>query len=177
MDSCLTKSEVDCFWISLTKPEQAIATSILKNEYLPLAAFARQAWHVVEQGTPYIHGWHIDAICEHLEAVTRQQIKNLIINIPPGSTKTLTCSIMFPVWCWTRWHWMRFITASYSASLALESAEKSRDLVRSDKFRRLWPEIVIKEDKDTKSNFQVSRMIKEKGKTKFMHGGNGTPHR
>jgi len=142
-----------------------------------LHEFLNLFWNEVSSDALH-DNWHIPYLCEELEqlayrvAAGEPRDHDLIINIPPGSTKTLTCSIMFPVWCWTRWHWMRFITASYSASLALESAEKSRDLVRSDKFRRLWPEIVIKEDKDTKSNFQVSRMIKEKGKTKFMHGGN-----
>jgi predicted phage terminase large subunit-like protein len=50
---------------------------------------------------------------------------------------------------------MKFITASYSDALALESAEKSRDLIRSDKFKMLFPNIEIKQDKDTKSNFRV----------------------
>lgn len=66
---------------------------------------------------------------------------------------------MFPVWCWTQWHWMRFIISSYSAALSLESAEYSRDLVRSDAFRMLYPELGIKEDKDTKSNFKVIKRV------------------
>jgi hypothetical protein len=31
-----------------------------------LAMFVRQAWHVIEPGQPYIHGWHIDFLCEPL---------------------------------------------------------------------------------------------------------------
>jgi predicted phage terminase large subunit-like protein len=50
---------------------------------------------------------------------------------------------------------MRFITASYSAQLALESADYCRDLVKSDAFQRLYPDIRIREDKDTKSNFKI----------------------
>lgn len=49
-----------------------------------LADFVREAWHVVEPGTPYVHGWHVDAIAEHLEAVTAGQITRLLINVPPG---------------------------------------------------------------------------------------------
>jgi predicted phage terminase large subunit-like protein len=105
--------------------------------------------------------WHIEYICKELEQVAEQagaklpRLHDTIINIPPGSTKTLTCSIMFPAWCWTKWPWMRFITASYSAQLALESADYCRDLVKSDAFQRLYPDIRIKEDKDTKSNFKI----------------------
>ena len=36
-----------------------------------LAAFVRMAWHLVEPATPFVPGWHIDAIIEHLEAGTR----------------------------------------------------------------------------------------------------------
>ena len=105
--------------------------------------------------------WHIEYLCKQLEEIAYQvadkkpKDHDLIINIPPGTTKTITCSIMFPVWCWTRWYWMRFITASYSAALALESAEKSRDMIRSEKFQKIYPLLDIKDDKDTKSNFRV----------------------
>lgn len=49
--------------------------------------FIRKAWDVVEPAYPYIHNWHIDAIAEHLEAVTRGQIRKLLINIPRATPK------------------------------------------------------------------------------------------
>jgi predicted phage terminase large subunit-like protein len=56
-----------------------------------LVAFIRMAWSVVEPGQPYTHGWHIDAICEHLEAITGGHeledgtpYNRLLINVPPG---------------------------------------------------------------------------------------------
>lgn len=105
--------------------------------------------------------WHIEQMCLELEQIAEQvgdrlpKLYDIIFNIPSGETKTIICSIMFPAWCWTKWYWMRFITASYSAALSLESAEYSRDLIRSEKFRMIYPELEIKEDKDTKSNFKV----------------------
>ena len=107
--------------------------------------------------------WHIRYLCKELEKIAYQVANrqprdhDLIINVPPGSTKTITCSIVFPVWCWTRWHWMRFICASYSGALSLESAEYCRELIRSSAFQDIYPEIDIKEDKDTKSNFRVAK--------------------
>lgn len=93
------------------------------------------------------------------ERVSRYEPRHhdLIVNVPPGSTKTITCSIMFPVWCWTRWPWMRFITVSYSGALSLESAEYCRDLIRSPLFQEIYPDIFIKEDKDTKSHFRIAQ--------------------
>lgn len=66
---------------------------------------------------------------------------------------------MFPAWCWTKWHRMRFITASYSAQLALENADYCRNLIRSEEFREIYPDIEIREDKDTKSNFSILKKL------------------
>ena len=127
---------------------------------LNLFNFLRYFWPVVSNDT-FLPNWHIEYLCEELEKVAHRVAKNLpreydlIINVPPGSTKTITCSIIFPVWCWTQWHWMRFITASYSSPLSLESAEYSRDLIRSDAFCKIYPELSIKDDKDAKGNFKV----------------------
>ena len=59
-----------------------------------LREFVRLAWPVVEPSTPFVPGWHIDAIVEHLEAVTRGQIRNLLINVPPRHMKSLLVSVL-----------------------------------------------------------------------------------
>lgn len=119
--------------------------------------------------------WHIKYICDQLqelaEEVARQRskpgkekqpVEDMIINVPPGSTKTTTVMIMFPAWCWTRWYWMEFICLSYSSGLSLESAEASRDLIRSDRYKAVYPDLSIKPDKDQKSNFQVLKQFDKK---------------
>ena len=108
--------------------------------------------------------WHIEYLCNELEKVAEDVANrktreyDLIVNVPPGTTKTITCSIMFPAWCWTKWPWMRFICGSYSSALSLESAEYCRDLIRSDAFKAVYPDIMIKDDKDTKSNFKIVKV-------------------
>jgi predicted phage terminase large subunit-like protein len=127
---------------------------------LSLYEFIQMFWSEVVTD-PFRANWHIPYLCNELEQVAERvgnresKLYDVIINIPPGTTKTMICSIMFPVWCWTKWPWMRFITGSYSDTLALESAEKSRDIIRSDKFKLLYPTVAIKEDKDTKSNYRI----------------------
>jgi predicted phage terminase large subunit-like protein len=125
-----------------------------------LYLFIQYFWqdYSTDEFTP---NWHIEKMCEELEKVAYRVVSNksndydLLFNVPPGSTKTATVSIMFPVWGWTNWYWLRFITASHSHDLSLESAEYSRDIVRCERFQRLFPEIDIKQDKDQKSNFRV----------------------
>lgn len=122
--------------------------------------FLQYFWGVVST-QDFKPNWHIEFVCQELEKIAERVAKrlprehDLIINIPPGSTKTITCSIMFPVWCWTKWPWMRFITASYSGALALESADVCRDLINSPQFQTIYPDIAIREDKNTKSNFKI----------------------
>jgi len=134
--------------------------ALLQQVGLTLAEFIEVFWSEVSKDN-YHPNWHIAYLCKELEELAERVGNNqpkdhdLIINIPPGTTKTITCSIMFPVWCWTKWPWIKFICCSYSGLLALESAEKSRDIMRSDKFKMLYPNIGIKEDKNTKSNYQI----------------------
>lgn len=145
-----------------------------------LYTFLQYFWDEVSQHT-FQGNWHIEYLCKELETIAyrvgaRQPREyDLIINVPPGSTKTITASIIYPVWCWAHvGYWMRFICASYSGALALESAEYCRELIRSQKFQDVYPELEIKEDKDTKSNFRIVK--KEPGSPgrvpKTLVGGN-----
>lgn len=59
---------------------------------IPLIRFVREAWRIVDPA-PYIHNWHVEAICDHLEAVTFGEISELIINVPPGFGKSLIVSV------------------------------------------------------------------------------------
>ena len=125
-----------------------------------LFKFMTYFWDTYSQDE-FIPNWHINYLSQELEIIARRVAKgekreyDLITNIPPGTTKTALVSIFFPVWCWANWYWMRFITSSHNMDLSLESAEYSRDIVRSDKFKMLFPEIIIKQDKDSKSNFRI----------------------
>src|ERR1700733_9871061 len=66
------------------------------------AYFLEQAWPYIDPNVDYIHGWHIDAICDHLEAVMNGDIRKLLINIPPRTSKSSIVSIAFPAWVWAQ---------------------------------------------------------------------------
>jgi predicted phage terminase large subunit-like protein len=125
-----------------------------------LFTFMKTFWDEVSPDDP-VWNWHIPYLCTEIEKVIRRAAAglpkeyDLIINIPPGTTKTTTCSIMAPDWAWTNWPWMRFITGSYAQKLALESADYSRELIRSDTFRNLYPEYDIKQDKEALGNYRI----------------------
>ena len=56
----------------------------IRARCLTLTGFVREAWHVIEPTARYVHSWHIDILCAHLEAVTAGRITRLLINVPPG---------------------------------------------------------------------------------------------
>lgn len=110
-----------------------------------LAGFVREAWKVLEPGRPYVHGWHIDAICEHLEAITRGDITRLLVNVPPGTMKSLLVSVFWPAWEWgpKGLAHLQYLTTSYSENYAKRDARRMRDLVSSEWYRALWPEVEL----------------------------------
>ena len=103
-----------------------------------LSEFVQQAWHIVEPGTTYQHNFHIDAICEHLEAVHRREIRRLCINIPPRFMKSLLVSVLYPVWTWINNPYHKFLSASYGESLSVRDALKSRRIIQSAWFQVRW---------------------------------------
>ena len=121
-----------------------------------LANFIRRAWHVIEPAQEYVHGWHIDALGEHLQAVHDGEISRLAIAIPPGSMKSLTSSVLFPAWEWgpKGKPSIRTIATSHSENLAIRDNLRAKRLVDSDWYKALWPEVELSRDQQSKSNFE-----------------------
>ena len=132
----------------------------IEREYCQrrLVNFVHQAWAVLEPATEYVHGWHIDVICEHLEAITRGELRNLLINIPPRHAKSLLVSVFWPAWVWAQHPETRWLFASYAQSLSTRDALKMRRLVQSPWYQRLWgDQYTLTSDQNAKMRFENSR--------------------
>lgn len=107
-----------------------------------------------------IYNWHIEYLCNELQqAVERvfrreESLGDLLINIPPGTTKSTIVTVMLPAWCWIKDPSMRTLSASYAATLSTDHAVKSRDIIKSDKFKKLFPDVEIKSDQDNKTHYK-----------------------
>lgn len=135
------------------RAERQRIQSILDCE-LSLYTFLQQAWPQIEGATPFIPGWHIQAVCEHLEAAMRGQIKKLLINVPPRTSKTNIISIMLPAWAWTTNPSIKFLYASYKQSVSLEHSRICRLLIGSPWYQERWGHLVtVAKDQDTKGHF------------------------
>lgn len=150
------------------KKEMAKATESLKY-------FTLHAWPIVEPFTKFIPGWHIDAICEHLQAVSAGAIKKLIITIPPGHMKSLTTCVTWPAWVWINNPWLRCMFSSYSSALSVRDHNKTRMLLGSTYYKRNWGELftIIKESEhkieNDKTGFRIASSVGGLGTGERVH--------
>lgn len=142
--------------LSAIRAEQSRRSEIAERERIrtccaSLAGFVQEAWHVLEPNQSYVHGWHIEAICAHLEAITHGRFlalgveNRLLINVPPGTMKSLIVSVFWPAWEWgpCRLAGLRYLTTSYKEDFVKRDARRMRDLVSSAWYRALWPHIAL----------------------------------
>jgi len=123
-----------------------------------LYEFVRQAWHVLEPSTEYVDGWHIRTMCEHLEAVSDGRIRDLLINVPPRHMKSLTASVFWPCWVWTKNPERRWLYCSYAQRLATRDSLKCRRLITSPWYQRNWGHVFrLMGDQNEKARFENDR--------------------
>lgn len=119
--------------------------------------FFKEFWTEIES-EELKENWHIKYLCDELQAVgegiiyRKPKKHDLVINIPPGSTKSTIATVMLPVWLWAKDATIKTISSSYSASLSINHTIKSRDLIKSDKFQKLFG-LKLKEDQSGKSHY------------------------
>jgi len=136
---------------ALAKVERELATRSFRE-------FVRQAWPIIEPLTPFVPGWHIDAIITYLEAVTRGQIRNLLINVPPRHMKSLLVSVLWPAWEWIQHPERRWLYSSYAATLSIRDSVRCRTLIESPWYQRFWADrFALASDQNTKTRFDNNR--------------------
>lgn len=135
-----------------------------------LAEFIKIFWsECVPQA--YCHNWHIDAICEYLEAVTLGQINRLVINIPPGCMKSLSVGVFWPAWMWTLDPKLAFLFGSFDQSLLNnKQSEPMIELINSETYQAAYPYVrlaqqkpALREFKNTEGGFRFNTSPEGKG--------------
>lgn len=125
----------------LTNEEASALRQILPYDFY---AFIQEAWHVIEPSVPFETNFHIKHIADKMQQVVERiarrepRDKDMMFNVPPGSTKTTILIVMLPVWAWLVMPSMRIITASFELDRAITPATKSRDIIQSEWFVQLF---------------------------------------
>src|SRR6202453_3956450 len=155
MNRPVPRAEVERFTAALAEKRRRLAKAehstrgyrdddgVWRGGLLP---FVRYFWHVLEPETPFTSGWVLEAICEHLEAVTFGEIKNLLINVFPGAMKSLLVDVFLPAWEWGPMELphLRYIAFSYSAGLTERDNEKFRDLMMSNEYQAMYGNVSLR---------------------------------
>src|SRR4051812_30386844 len=91
------------------------------------------------QGAKFMVNWHHRYMADELEKVITGETENLVINVPPGSSKTEMVVINFIARGLCINARSRFLHLSYSDDLALLNSQNAREIVTSDEYQALWP--------------------------------------
>ena len=119
-----------------------------------LHEYTRAAWAWIEPGTPFVDGWHLGAISEHLQAAHDRQIRNLVINMPPRHMKSISVGVCWPTWAWTHDPGSKWVFSSYSGALSIRDAVKSRRLIKSAWYQSMWgAKVQLAADQNQKSRY------------------------
>lgn len=116
------------------------------------------AWPVLEPATVYVDNWHIHAICEHLQAVSKGQVNRLIVNMPFRMLKSTLVSQAWPAWEWIDKPSIQYLTSSYAKVLSVRDAVNSRRIIDSDAYQQAWGDrYQMTSDQNVKSFYENSR--------------------
>ncbi len=119
-----------------------------------LDKFIPFVWDLVEPAT-FIPNWHIDALAEHLSAVTAGDIKDLLITMPPRHSKSLIVSVIWPAWEWINNPFYRWVFASYAFGLSVRDSIKRRKIIKSLRYQERWADrFQLIDEQNTKIRYE-----------------------
>lgn len=108
------------------------------------------------QQLKFIVNWHHELICDEIEKVITGETKNLLLNVPPGSSKTEIAVINLIARGLALNPRARFLHLSYSDDLALLNSQTAREIIRSEEYQKLWP-LQISADTKSKKRWNISQ--------------------
>jgi predicted phage terminase large subunit-like protein len=149
-----TEAELDAALLALT-PDELEADICQESFFEFFCAF----WSTIEAVELKLN-WHIEYLCNQLQEVyeTWAAVKpqpDVLINVPPGTSKSTTVTQLFPAWLWVKRPSIRLISSSFNAGLSISHSTKTRLCLKSPKFQRLFPGLVeFQEDQDGKTDYR-----------------------
>jgi predicted phage terminase large subunit-like protein len=116
----------------------------------------------------YKIGSHHRRLAENLEAMARGEETRLIVNIAPRFGKSMLVSIYFPAWLIGNNPDKKIMMVSHTADLAVDFGRKVRNLVASDAYKSIFPDVALSADSKSAGRWDTN-----KGGTYFAVGVGG----
>ena len=139
--------------------EQNLLSNLCKSSYYE---FLKVFWDVIVP-EKLVDNWHIQVLCNEFQDVMERVFRgerrkhDLLVNIPPGTSKSTVFSVCGPAWAWCRQPSLKFICASFAQAVSMDLSRRCRDVVDSDLYRELFPDdkYRLRSDQNAKSNFMT----------------------
>lgn len=129
--------------------ERQVLNVECKNDFLFFIRYFFKKHH----GKKFVVNSHHEIICKTMERVMSGEITRLIINIAPRYGKTEVAVKQFIGHCLAINPSAKFLHLSYSQELALDNSEEVRDMIRSQEYQELFPNVQIKHGSTAKKKW------------------------
>jgi predicted phage terminase large subunit-like protein len=144
--------------LSLAEQEQLLA-ELEKLENLKRRQACRDKFmaFVQEVWPTFIGGRHHAKMADAFERVARGELKRLIINMPPRHTKSEFASYLLPAWFLGKFPQKKVIQTSHTAELAVGFGRKVRNLVDTDVYHQIFPDLSLSADSKAAGRWNTSK--------------------
>ena len=140
--------------VSSPSIDPALERAVIKTKCERNHLFFTRYFFKHRQGIKFRVNWHHHLIGQVVEDVIAGRRKNVVINVPPGSSKTEMVAVNFIARGLALNPKARFLHISYSDDLALLNSETAKEIVQSDEYQALWP-LAIADDAKSKKRWNV----------------------
>lgn len=136
------------------------AAELMKRRRLKVSlhSFLKEAWPIWMGARPFRDSWYLGAIAEHVEAVVNGEIRNLLLNQPPRTSKSSLCGVCLVPWLWITYPHMHALCASYDGNLSKRDHRTARELIQSEWYQARWGNIYqLTGDQNTKDEYRNTK--------------------
>jgi len=156
----LSDSDLRVLEASLIKLEKLKDRELCQEKFIK---FVERVWPT------FISGAHHKRMADAFERVANGTCKRLIINMPPRHTKSEFASYLLPAWFLGKFPHKKVIQASNTGELAVGFGRKVRNLVDSEVYNNIFPNLALQADSKAAGRWNTS-----KGGDYFAIGVGGT---
>ena len=144
----LSEAEREQLLLELDKLDEMKRRKAAQDRFMP---FVRQMWPT------FISGRHHAKMAEAFEKVASGEIKRLIINMPPRHTKSEFASYLLPAWFLGKFPHKKVIQTSHTAELAVGFGRKVRNLVDTEVYHDIFPDLQLQSDSKAAGRWNTSK--------------------
>jgi predicted phage terminase large subunit-like protein len=146
--SSLSLAEQELLLAQLDKLTELKTKKLAQDKFLK---FVEQVWPT------FIGGRHHAKMADAFERVARGECKRLIINMPPRHTKSEFASYLLPAWFLGKYPGKKIIQCSHTAELAVGFGRKVRNLVDTEAYHNIFPDLVLASDSKAAGRWNTSK--------------------